>query len=483
MKTAIWWIRRDLRLSDNQALSAALAQAERVVPVYLLDRDSPDRPDVNKKRLAFLLGGLRMLDEDLRLLGSRLIVRSGDPKNELETLLAETGASAIFALEEYAPQSIERDTLVAKVLPLQLLRGLTIHPPDAIRQANGEPVAVLTPFGKAWKSLPLPSVRDVLPPPASLTPPPDVGSLSIPAEPTLSSSVPFLPGEVEAQRRLQAFVDGIAGGSSGCEAPIYCYDAVRNRLDIDGTSKLSPYLGLGMLSARQAVVSALSAIDAAQDAGAEYSAQLWLEALVRREFAISIQYYFPKALEQGLRPEFRNMPWENDRNALDAWAEGRTGFPLVDAAMRQLVQTGWVHNRARLVVASFLTKDLLVDWQWGERFFAQHLLDGDLAASNEGWQRAAGTGTGAAPYLDILNPSLQARKHDPEGTFVRRWVPELTRVPTRYIHQPWSMPADVQRESACVIGQDYPAPILDHGWARERAMEFFRNARQPIKTY
>jgi deoxyribodipyrimidine photo-lyase len=230
-------------------------------------------------------------------------------------------------------------------------------------------------------------------------------------------------------------------------------------------------------------VSALSAIDAAQDAGAEYSAQLWLDALARREFAISIQYYFPKALEQGLRPEFRNMPWENDRNALDAWAEGRTGFPLVDAAMRQLVQTGWVHNRARLVVASFLTKDLLVDWQWGERFFAQHLLDGDLAASNEGWQRAAGTGTGAAPYLDILNPSLQGRKHDPEGTFVRRWVPELTRVPTRYIHQPWSMPADVQRESACVIGQDYPAPILDHGWARERAMEFFRNARQPIKTY
>ena len=453
------------------------------MPVYLLDRDSLDRPDVNQKRLAFLLGGLRMLDEDLRLLGNRLIVRTGDPKKELETLLAETGASAIFALEEYAPHSIERDTHVAKVLPLQLLRGLTIHPPDAIRQANGEPLAVLTPFGKAWKSLPLPSVRDVLPPPASLTPPPDVGSLLIPAEPTLSSSVPFLPGEAEAQRRLQAFVDGIGGGPPGCEDPIYCYDAVRNRLDIDGTSELSPYLGLGMLSARQAVVSALSAIDAAPNTETEYSAQLWLETLARREFAISIMYNYPQALKHGFRPEFRNMPWENNRAAFHTWSEGCTGFPLVDAAMRQLVQTGWLHNRARLVVASFLTKDLLVDWQWGERFFAQHLLDGDLAANNEGWQRAAGTGTGAAPYLDILNPSLQGRKYDPEGAFVRRWVPELTRVPTRYIHQPWSMPADVQRESACDIGRDNPAPIQDHGWARERALAFFGNTRERIKTY
>jgi deoxyribodipyrimidine photo-lyase len=278
-------------------------------------------------------------------------------------------------------------------------------------------------------------------------------------------------------------VDGQAGGPPGCEDPIYCYDAVRNRLDLDGTSQLSPYLGLGMLSARQAVVSALSAMDAAADAEARYGAQLWLDALVRREFAISILYHFPKALRQGFRAEFRNMPWENDQAAFNAWAEGRTGYPLVDAAMRQLVQTGWLHNRARLVVASFLTKDLLVDWRWGEQFFVQNLLDGDLAANNEGWQRAAGTGTGAAPYLDVLNPSLQGKKYDPEGTFVRRYVPELAHVPTRYIHQPWSMPADVQRESGCVIGQDYPAPILDHGWARERAMKFFGNAREPIKIY
>ena len=187
-----------------------------------------------------------------------------------------------------------------------------------------------------------------------------------------------------------------------------------------------------------------------------------------------------QALDRGLRAELRNMPWENDRTAFSAWAEGHTGYPLVDAAIRQLVQTGWLHNRARMVVASFLAKDLLVDWRWGEQFFMEHLLDGDLAANNDGWQRAAGTGTGAAPYLGILNPALQGKKYDPDGLFVRRWVPELANVPTRYIHQPWSMPSGVQLESSCVIGQDYPAPIRDHAWARSRAMEFFGKAREPV---
>jgi deoxyribodipyrimidine photo-lyase len=483
MKTILWWARRDLRLSDNQALSAAVAQAERVVPIYFLDKHWSDGPDVNKKRLGFLLGGLRTLDEDLRSLGSRLIFRNGDPKNELQTLLAETGASAVFAQEEYSPQVRERDRAIAKLLPLQLYGGRTIHSPTDVRQANGEPYAVFTPFVRQWKALPLPSARDVLQRPTRLSSLPDIWSLPIPEEPVLTPSNPFSPGEREAQQRLRAFVDGEPVDQPTCGAPIYCYDLDRNRLDLDGTSKLSPYLSLGMLSMRQAVISALSAIDAAPDEEAQSSAHLWLETLARREFAVSIMDNYPQALKLGFRPEFRNMPWENDRAAFQAWFEGRTGFPLVDAAMRQLVQTGWLHNRARLVVASFLTKDLLVDWRWGEQFFEQHLLDVGIATNNEGWQRAAGTGTGPAPYLDILNPSLQGKRYDPDGTYVRRWVPELARVPNRYIHQPWSMPADLQRESACVIGQDYPAPILDHGWARERATEFFRNARDMIKIY
>jgi deoxyribodipyrimidine photo-lyase len=481
--TALWWVRRDLRLTDNQALTAALAHADRVVPVYLLDEELMPSTGAGEKRRAFLFGGLYRLDKDLQARGSRLIVRRGDPKEELAALLTETGASTIFAEEEYSPYARGRDAGVAKTLPLRLSGGLNVHPPDAVRQANGEPYTVFTPFAKAWRMLSPPPVRDVLAPPTRLSPPPNVDSLLISEEMALPASLLFPPGEGEAQRRLQAFVDMGEGDRPGCLALIFCYDEMRNRLDVDGTSQLSPYLGLGMLSARQAVVSAASATDAAPDAEARYNAERWLDALIWREFATSILYHYPQSARQGFRAELRNVPWEDDRAAFDAWTKGHTGYPLVDAAMRQLVQTGWLHNRARMVAASLLVKDLLVDWRWGEHFFMQHLLDEDLAANNVGWQRAAGTGTGAAPYLNILNPALQGKKHDPEGMFVRRWVPELAHVPAQYIHQPWTMPPDVQRESGCVIGRDYPAPSLDHGWARERAMEFFGEAVEPVQSY
>jgi deoxyribodipyrimidine photo-lyase len=457
-----------------------LEHGDRVVPVYILDENWPALPKENQMRTAFLLGGLHRLDADLRNRGSRLIVRRGDAKEELSALLAETGASAIFAEAEYSPPAMGRDAEVEEVLPLRLFDGLTVHPPDALKRGNGEPYTAFSPFSKAWQDLPLPPVRDVLRPPARLAPPPEIASLPLSGESDLLSMSPFAPGEAEAQRRLQAFVDGRADDEQQCAAPIYCYDALRNRLDADSTAQLSPYLSFGMLSARQAVVSALSAMDAASNPEAGYSAELWLKALIRREFAISILYHFPQALDHGLRVEARNMPWENDPAAFDAWKAGRTGFPLVDAAMRQLVQTGWLPNRARMAVASFLVRDLLVDWRWGEQFFLKHLLDGDLAANNLNWQRAAGSGTGPSAYLGILNPVLEGRRYDPDGVYVRRWMPELAGVPARYIHQPWTMPPEVQRESGCVIGQDYPPPILDHGWARDRALDFFGRTRQPV---
>ncbi len=478
--TALWWVRRDLRLSDNQALAAALADADRVVPVYILEEEVLAGPDSNDKKLAFLLAGLRGLDNDLRSRGSRLIVRSGEPQEELAALWSEIGATAIFAEAAHALDTRRRDAELTRTLPLHLTRGLTVHPPDALRQGDGLPYTVFTPFRKAWKALAQPLVLDVLPPPTQLSPPPDVLSFPIPRVPELSSLVPFQPGEAEAQRRLKAFVDWVDGDQPKRLAPIYHYDEMRNRLDVEGTSELSPYINQGMVSARQAVVSVLSAMDAAPDAEARYSAELWLDALIRREFSISMAYHCPRARSQGFREEYRNVPWENDLAAFDAWAQGRTGYPLVDAAMRQLVQAGWLHNRARQVVASFLSKDLLVDWRWGERFFMQHLLDGDPASNSEGWQRAAGTGSGPAPYLGILNPGLQGRMYDPEGVFVRRWLPELAGVPADYIHEPWTMPEDVQRRTNCIIGLDYPAPILDHGWARDRAIEFFGKVREPV---
>jgi deoxyribodipyrimidine photo-lyase len=233
-----------------------------------------------------------------------------------------------------------------------------------------------------------------------------------------------------------------------------------------------------MLSARQAVVSALSARDVASDEGSRKGAETWLNELIWREFYISILHHFPEVRGQSFRADLREIAWENDQEVFFAWCEGRTGYPVVDAAMRQLVQTGWLHNRARMIVASFLVKDLLVDWRRGERFFMQHLVDGDPAANNGGWQWTAGTGTDAAPYFRIFNPVLQGKKHDPEGTFVRRWLPELARVPTRFIHEPWQMPPEVQRDAGCIVGRDYPEPIVDHAWARDRVLAVYRRARE-----
>jgi deoxyribodipyrimidine photo-lyase len=471
VRTVLWWIRRDLRLSDNQALAAALASAEQVIPVFVLDPVLLDSPYVGDKRVAFLFGGLRQMDADLQARGSRLVVRRGEPLAELSGLLGEAGANGVFAEEDFSPYARQRDGRVAEALPLHLAGGVTVHPPGTVLKADGAPYTVFTPFSRAWKALPLPSEHEVLAVPQSLPTVHDLPSLPIPDLPSLPAAVPFSPGEAEAQRRLDAFVDLD-------EASIYRYAEGRNRLGEDGTSRLSPYLRFGMVSARQAIVSALAAADTASDSQEHKGAQTWLNELIWREFYVHILYHFPQVRGSSFRPEYDQIAWENDAGAFSAWCEGRTGYPVVDAAMRQLVQTGWMHNRARMIVASFLVKDLLIDWRWGERFFMQHLVDGDPAANNGGWQWTAGTGTDAAPYFRIFNPILQGKKHDPEGIFVRRWLPELARVPDRYLHAPWEMPGDVQREAGCVIGQDYPAPIIDHAWARERTLSAYARARE-----
>jgi deoxyribodipyrimidine photo-lyase len=472
LTTALWWVRRDLRLADNQALTTALSVADAVLPVFVLDPTLLNSPYTGAKRLAFLLAGLRQLDASLRIHGSRLIVRRGEPRAELDVLAAESGAAVILAEEDHSPYARRRDMQVAEALPLHLTGGVTVHPPGAVLKTGGTPYTVFTPFSRAWKTLPPPGVKDVLAAPGHLPPVPDLPSLPIPIEPLLPPQPPFPPGEFEAQRRLASFVDGNDPG-------IYRYAQGRDRLDLDDTSRLSPYLRFGMVSARQVVASARRAIDAAPDTSAREGSERWLTELIWREFYIAILHHFPEVRQQSFRPALRNIAWQNDEASFDAWCRGCTGYPVVDAAMRQVVHTGWMHNRARMVVASFLVKDLLVDWRWGERFFMQHLVDGDPAANNGGWQWTAGTGTDAAPYFRMFNPVLQGRKYDPEGRYVRRWVPELANVPGRYIHAPWEMPLDVQRQAGCIVGQDYPAPIVDHASARKRVLEAFGAARSP----
>jgi deoxyribodipyrimidine photo-lyase len=472
MSTAIWWIRRDLRLADNQTLTAALQDAEQVVPVFIFDPTLWNSPYVGDKRLAFLLAGLRKLEGNLQARGSRLILRRGDPKVELRQLRAETNAGAIFAEADVSPYARNRDKKIAAELPLRLKGGMTVHHPAAVLKTDGTPYTVFTPFSQTWKSLPLPQCDDVLPAPETISTPASLHSETIPTEPSLSLAIPFPAGEAEAQRGLAQFGAGL----------IYGYDEQRNRMDLHGTSMLSPYLRFGMVSARQAVVTAREAIESVSTKAARQGAETWLNQLIWREFYISILYHFPQVRGQSFRPEYDCILWDNNEQAFAAWAAGRTGYPVVDAAMRQLAQTGWLPNRARMIVASFLVKDLLIDWRWGERWFMQHLIDGDPAANNGGWQWTAGTGTDAAPYFRVFNPVLQGQKFDPEGDYVRRWVPELADVPTKYIHQPWQMPSDLQQEIECVLGRDYPGPIIDHTQARERVLAAYDDAKELVQT-
>lgn len=470
MRTAIWWIRRDLRLTDNQALQSALEHADQVVPVFILDRRLTESSYVGDKRLAFLYAGLHRLEEDLQARGSHLVVRSGSPAAELSRLRDECNASAIYAEADHSPFANNRDRQVEQQLPLVLVGSTAVLPPGSVLKSDGSPYTVYTPFSKTWKGMPTIGTGSLYSPPEQIASPADIASEPIPGSPKLSAGSLHIPGEREAQARLHMFLHGDAQGK------ISRYDSDRDRLDIDGTSMLSPYMRFGMLSPRQAVFQAREMINSAPDEPSKKGPQTWLNELIWRDFYIHILHHYPHVRRKNFRIE--GIQWENSRRLFDTWCEGRTGYPIVDAAMRQLTQSGWMHNRARMIVASFLTKDLLIDWRWGERWFMQHLVDGDPAANNGGWQWTAGTGTDAAPYFRIFNPVSQSTKFDPQGIYIRRWVSELNAVPDDYIHQPWRMPAELQKKIGCKIGKDYPEPIMDHQWARERALDIYAKARK-----
>jgi deoxyribodipyrimidine photo-lyase len=467
---AIWWIRRDLRLTDNQALYAALETGLPVLPVFILDPALLASRDLGTPRVAFLTRCLASLDESLRRRGSRLVIRSGPPAEVLGRLAHEADAPRVFAEADITPYARRRDAEAARVVHLTLVEGGSVHSPEEVRRADGGTFTVFTPYRRAWLARPLPGPRQLLPAPTRLAPAPAVASLPLP---DAVDDVPqdFFPaGEAAAQARLSEFA-----GDGGA---IYRYSEGRDRLDWGGTSQLSPYLHFGLLSPRQAVVAALQARDRAPGRPARDSAEIWLSELVWREFFRTVLFHAPDVRRRSFRRDLRSIRWENDPASFDAWREGRTGVPVVDAAMRQLRTTGWMHNRARMITASYLVKDLLIDWQWGEAWFLQSLRDGDLAANNGGWQWCAGTGTDAAPYFRVFNPVLQGQKFDPRGEYVRRFVPELQRVPLRYLHRPWEMPDDLQRDSHCFIGGDYPAPLVDHAWARQRVLQVYAEARR-----
>ena len=460
----VHWFRNDLRLHDNAALAAA-ARSDELVALFVLDPTLLERHHVSPPRRRFLAECLASLAANLAHHGSRLIVRVGEPRSEIARLLDETRADRLTFNRDYTPYARRRDAAVRAVaqgrgVVVDEHKDRVVFEHDEIRTRSGGGFVVFTPYRNAWlaryrEAPPKPRRVPALPPPvANLTsaPLPDAATLAAADDAT---AIPA-GGESAALRRLDRFLAG----------PLRDYARDRDRPDLDATSRLSPHLRFGTISIRRCVERALAL--AAAERGAAAGATKWVDELVWREFYAALLAEHPRVLAGAFRREFAAVVWNDDGPGFRAWCEGRTGYPFVDAAMRQLLQTGWMHNRARMVVASFLSKDLLLDWRAGERIFMRHLVDGDPASNNGGWQWAASTGTDAQPYFRIFNPVLQGERFDPEGAYVRRFVPELRDVDRAFIHKPWLAPQPPR---------DYPRPIVDHAERRIAAVARYEAAR------
>ncbi len=466
---ALVWFRRDLRDYDHAALYHALKSHPRVYCAFCFDTEILDalasRAD---RRVEFIWHSVQELDAALRGRGGGLIVLHGRAREEIPRLAVRLGVGAVYVNHDYEPAALDRDAAVGRALAaatvaLRTFKDQVIFEKDEVLTAAGSPYTVFTPYKRAWlKKLdrfylrPYPVQRYV----RSLAAPPD-GRCPALADlgfaPTNLLEVPVPTGMSGAQGLLKDFLDRIRA-----------YHERRDYPAVRGPSYLSVHLRFGTISIRELAGHA----HAEGGAGAE----TWLSELVWRDFYFAVLHHFPHVVGHAFKRELDRVAFDNDPGRWRAWCAGLTGYPLVDAALRQINQTGYMHNRLRMVAASFLVKDLHVDWRWGERYFADHLNDFDLAANNGGWQWAASTGCDAQPYFRIFNPVTQSQRFDPEGKFIRRYVTELARVPDRHVHAPWTMRPVDQEAAGCVIGRDYPEPIVDHREAREEAIARYREA-------
>lgn len=472
-RRVLHWFRRDFRLEDNTALLTACTQAEEIIPVYIFDPGWLSRPDTSPERVAFLLDSLHSLNQALHQAGSYLVVRQGDPAQVFDQLLNETQSEAIFVNRIVDPyfrnqgRQLDRH-LRQRGCEVRSCQDVMLHPPKSVLTKTGTPYTVFTPYKKSALTVP---VRTPQPAPPHITTPAGIASDPIPTAQELGfSTLATLPkgGIQEAHHCLDEFA----------ASRLTRYADQRDLPYLEGTSRLSPYLQAGCLSPRRVFWTAFQALHNTQPATtARDSVETWISELLWRDFYLQILYHFPHVETGAFKPSYNDLVWDTSEENFARWCQGQTGFPIVDAGMRQLQTTGWMHNRVRMIVASFLTKDLLINWQWGERYFMQHLVDGDLAANNGGWQWAASTGTDAQPYFRIFNPISQGQKFDPKGEYVRRYLPELKHVPEKWIHTPWEIPATYQDSLRCRLGRDYPKPIVDHARQRTLALDMFQRVK------
>jgi deoxyribodipyrimidine photo-lyase len=476
VSTSIHWFRRDLRISDNTSLNAA-AKTERVVPVYIPSAWKAHHHWCGAHRQSFLCGSLASLHRNLEAKGGRLIVRSGLAVKVLLDLARESGATEIHTNRDPDPfgRAVEEDLAKAGAkhgVRVHLHQDHALHEHDELLTGDARPYRVFTPYARAWSKLPKPEPGRTLkrihvPENIASEPLPTLAHWRLPAtEPAIA------PGEAAARKRLSRFLDG----------PVFAYGERRNLPSEEGTSRLSQDLRWGLLSIREVHAQWQEAAGTAKSVAHKNSAAVFLNELIWREFYLQVLWHTPEVLQHEYQPGTRRLAWrahwrpEEDsawdrdgstREDFERWCQGRTGFPIVDAGMRQLAATGFMHNRVRMIVAMFLTKDLRLWWMHGESWFLRHLVDGEIASNNGGWQWSASTGTDAAPYFRIQNPWSQTKRFDPSGAYIQKWIPELRDVPAARFCEPAKLR----------LAKDYPLPMVDHGAARDRALELFKSSR------
>ena len=478
---AVVWFRQDLRLQDNPALNAALARGGAVVPAYIWDEPGEGRWPMGGAGRWWLHHALRALDASLRERGSRLVIARGDSAEILRRLAKTTGAGAVFWNRRYEPAAVARDAaikteLTAGGVEAKSFNGALLFEPHTIQNKQGRPFQVFTPYWKHCLQRPVAEVaklatRGPFAAPATWPQWGEIAELGL--LPKLNWAAGFgpawQPGEAGAAARLKKFA----------ARAMENYAEARNRPDRDGTSMLSPWLHFGELSPRQVWAAVQAQSKGSGVFPPSNGARVFLSEIGWREFAHHLLFHFPQTPEQPLRAEFAKFPWADDPGGakLRAWQRGRTGYPIVDAGMRQLWHTGWMHNRVRMVAASFLVKHLRLSWTHGAAWFWDTLVDADLANNTLGWQWSAGCGADAAPYFRVFAPVLQGVRFDGDGDYVRRWVPELAKLSAEHIHAPWEAPPAELARAGVELGKNYPRPMVNHAAARTAALAAFKQLR------